>query len=64
MYKDGRKQFGMLCHEFSWAIDWRCRKKAAETIEYNDKVNKMQAELDEGKKELWKNKRRYGQFVR
>ena len=45
MYKDGRKQFGMLCHEFSWAIDWRCRKKAAETIEYNDKVNKKECKL-------------------
>ena len=40
--------------------------KAAETIEYKDTVNKKefkQSSMRE-KKELWKNKRMYGQFVR
>ena len=40
--------------------------KAAETIEYNDTVNKKEFKqrwMNE-KKELWKNKRMYGQFVR
>ena len=39
--------------------------KAAETIEYNDTVNKKdfkQSWMRE-KKELWKNKKMYGQFV-
>ena len=47
--------------------------KAAETIEYNNTVNKKEfKQLDEGKDgswmrkkmKLWKNKRIYGQFVR
>ena len=38
-YKDGIKQLGMVCQEFSWAID--C-VKAAETTEYNDTVNKKE----------------------
>ena len=40
--------------------------KAAKTIEYKDTVNKKefkQSSMRE-KKELWKNKRMYGQFVR
>ena len=40
--------------------------KAAEIIEYNDTVNKKEFKNRwiKGKKELWKNKRMYGQFVR
>ena len=40
--------------------------KAAETIEYNDTVNKKEFKQRwmREKKELWKNKRMYGQFVR
>ena len=40
--------------------------KAAETIEYNDTVNKKEFKQSwmREKKELWKNKRMYGQFVR
>ena len=40
--------------------------KAEETIEYNNKVNKKQFKqsLMRAKKELWKNKRMYGKFVR
>ena len=40
--------------------------KAAETIEYNDTVNKKEFKQSwiREKKELWKNKRIYGQFVR
>ena len=40
--------------------------KAAETIEYNDTVNKKEFKQRwmREKKELWKNERMYGQFVR
>ena len=39
--------------------------KAAEIIECNDTVNKKEfKQMDEGKKELWKKRRMYGQFVR
>ena len=40
--------------------------KAAERIEYNDTVNKKEFQQSwmREKKELWKNKRMYGQFVR
>ena len=39
---------------------------AAETVEYNDTVNKKEFKQSwmKEKKELWKNKRMYGQFVR
>ena len=39
---------------------------AAETVEYNDTVNKKEFKQSwmREKKELWKNKRMYGQFVR
>ena len=42
------------------------RVKAAETIEYNNTVNKREFKqsLMREKKELWKNKRRHGHFVR
>ena len=40
--------------------------KAAETIEYNDTLNKKEFKQSwmREKKELWKNKRMHGQFVR
>ena len=40
--------------------------KAAETIEYNNTVNKKEFKQSwmREKKELWKNKTMYGQFVR
>ena len=40
--------------------------KAAEKVEYNDTMNKKEFKQNwmREKKELWKNKRRYGQFVR
>ena len=40
--------------------------KAAETIEYNDRVNKKEFKQKwmREKKELWKNKKMYGHFVR
>ena len=40
--------------------------KAAETIEYNDRVNKKEFKQKwmRKKKELWKNKKMYGHFVR
>ena len=60
MYKDGRKQLGMVCQEFSETLFEGV--KAAETIEYNDTVNKKEFKQRwmREKKELWQNKRIYG----
>ena len=64
MHEDWRKQPGMVCQEFSWAIIEGL--KAAETIEYDNTVNKKEFKQSwmRWKKELWKNERIYEQLVR
>ena len=64
MYKNGRKQIGWYVRNSVEPLIEGV--KAAETIEYNDTVNKK--EFKQGwmreKKELWKKERMYGQFSR